>query len=217
MSQILNPSTRNGGSDVVVVPPPAPSSGTPDPPIDDNKYVMENGMWIPLDLSGYAPAHDHPYAPSSHSHSYAPASHSHSFDGLFNMQAGSTTSAATINNGNSWTNKESAWSLTFNTPGRLIVIGTCWLQHNVSSGDPECRVSISGAMNSQTMSPARLGTGSVGGVEIVATVTTTTRCYCTGGTISIQRQVRNHISSGTGHQWWNFDLVAMFSPTSTGT
>ena len=120
-------------------------------------------------------------------------------------------SIGTIPDGNSWSTVETPSNLVVPRPGILMVVGSCYLQHLVSSGDPQARVLIEGPVTEYISSSGRVGTGQTGGIEVWATTPVLAKAKVTGaGTITMTRQVRHHIPSGTGHQYANFDAYWVF-------
>lgn len=116
-----------------------------------------------------------------------------------------------IPDGSAWSSVEAAAAVTVPKPGILLVVGSVYLQHLVSTGDPQARVEVSGAVTDYVSSSGRLGTGQTGGIEVWASVPVMAKAQVTAaGTLTLQRQVRHHISGGTGHKYANFDIYWVF-------
>lgn len=120
---------------------------------------------------------------------------------------GVTVSAATIPDGNTWTDVEDPVQIPVAKPGLLMVVGSVTLNHVIQSGDPQARIDVAGPVADVVVNWGRLGTGQTGGIEVQASVPVLAKATITAaGTVTLQRQVRHHISSGTGHEWSSFDL-----------
>lgn len=124
---------------------------------------------------------------------------------------GSTVNAV-IPDGNDWHSVEAPVNVVCPKPGKLFVIGSAYLSHKVSSGDPRCQIiATSGPIAGQVVNLGRVGTGTTGGIEVHVSVPVFYSCEVTGpGTVALQRQVKHHIASGTGHEWGYFDVYAVF-------
>lgn len=120
---------------------------------------------------------------------------------------GITQADTVIGDGNMWQDVESPVQISVNKAGLLVVMGSVYLKHNVASGDPQGKVAVTGPVANVVDSFAILGTGQVGGIEVQATLPVYAKAQITAaGTVTLQRQVRHHIASGTGHEWSFFDL-----------
>lgn len=130
---------------------------------------------------------------------------------LIGADNGLVTSATTIADGNTWNDVENPVQITVPKPGLLLIFCSVNLHHNVSSGDPQGRVDITGPVSDQVINWARLGTGQVGGIQVQASLPVLAKATVTAaGTITVQRQVRHHIASGTGHEWSGFDVFWVY-------
>lgn len=118
-----------------------------------------------------------------------------------------TTTNAVIPDGNTWNDVEDPVSITVTQPGLIVVFGSVYLKHEVSSGDPQAQVELTGPVSGLVSSFAQVGSGTVGGIQAQASVPVLAKATITAaGTVTLQRQVRHHISSGEDHEWGYFDL-----------